>query len=248
MAADITLEEFWDTAPTAEAAFDPAVLSALPEPARRWLGHAIAPGTPLARAVRIRMHGRIKLESWLPFRAEQVIRWDRGMIWQARTRMSFLPIRGSDRLIDGVGSMRWRMLGWIPVMNADGPDVTLSAAGRIKAESIWLPSVLLGPGVEWRADGSSTAFARFAYAGDDEEVRYDVGSDGRLAAVSLRRWGDPDDTGPRRESFGGRIGEERTFGGFTIASSMHVGWYFGLERFETEGAFFSATLDDVEYR
>ncbi|MBO0732356.1 MAG: hypothetical protein J2P57_24050, partial [Acidimicrobiaceae bacterium] len=29
--------------------FDPAMTELLPEPARRWLTHVIAPGTPLAR-------------------------------------------------------------------------------------------------------------------------------------------------------------------------------------------------------
>ena len=34
---------------TAAAAFDPDTVFALPEPARRWLLHSIAPGTPLLR-------------------------------------------------------------------------------------------------------------------------------------------------------------------------------------------------------
>jgi hypothetical protein len=38
------------TAATAAAeAFDPTATMGLPEPARRWLSHAIAPGTPLWR-------------------------------------------------------------------------------------------------------------------------------------------------------------------------------------------------------
>jgi len=33
------------------------------------------------------MHAQIKLGGWHPFVADQVISWDRGMIWQARIRM-----------------------------------------------------------------------------------------------------------------------------------------------------------------
>jgi hypothetical protein len=33
------------------------------------------------------MHGEIKLGRWWPFRAEEVIRWDRGMVWHAVVRM-----------------------------------------------------------------------------------------------------------------------------------------------------------------
>ena len=39
------------TAATTAETFDPAAITGLPEPARRWLGHAIAPGTPLWSSV-----------------------------------------------------------------------------------------------------------------------------------------------------------------------------------------------------
>src|SRR5688572_4648126 len=56
--------------------FDPAMVDGLPEPAQRYLRHAIAPGTPLARSVRLTMHGTLRLSPGggaLPMRAEQVL-------------------------------------------------------------------------------------------------------------------------------------------------------------------------------
>ena len=41
--------------------FDPAATMGLPEPAQRWLSHAIAPGTPLWGSVELTMRGQIKL-------------------------------------------------------------------------------------------------------------------------------------------------------------------------------------------
>ena len=76
-------------------------MSAFPEGVRLYLEHAIAAGTPLASAVRLRMHGQIKLKSWCPFSAEQVIRWERGTIWRAVVWKSGLPIRGGDVFVDG---------------------------------------------------------------------------------------------------------------------------------------------------
>ncbi len=98
-----SLDELWDFASTDEHRFDGVDLRRLPKVAQRYLEHSIAPGTPLASAVRLRMHGEIKLKSWHPFSAEQVIRWDRGMIWRASVRMHGIPIRGSDALVDCVG-------------------------------------------------------------------------------------------------------------------------------------------------
>lgn len=50
-------------------AFTDAELAALPEPARRHLAQAIAPGTPLALSARLRMRGSIRVGRWLAFRA-----------------------------------------------------------------------------------------------------------------------------------------------------------------------------------
>ena len=94
------------TATTAET-FDPAAIMELPEPARRWLGHAIAPGTPLWSSVELTMHGQIKLGRWRPFTARQVLTPPDGYLWAARTRLAGLPVTGYDRLASGGGEMRW---------------------------------------------------------------------------------------------------------------------------------------------
>jgi hypothetical protein len=139
---EISLDDLWNSAPAGDTAFDPAKLIALPEPARRYLAHAIAPGTPLASAVRLRMHGEIKIKRWYPFTAEQVISWSRGFIWRAEARMGALTIRGSDRYVDGQGAMRWKLFGLVPFITASGPDITRSAAGRVNMECAWVPPVL----------------------------------------------------------------------------------------------------------
>ena len=158
-----SIEDLWSLAPGGGPP-RPADLSHLPEAARRYLAHAIAPGTPLATAVRLTMHGEIKLRQWMPFQAEQVIHAERGMIWKARVGSGLGQIRGSDRLVDGHGAMNWRILGMIPVVRGSGPDISRAGAGRVAAEMIWLPSALLlagrvlerlssfpGPGVSPRA-------------------------------------------------------------------------------------------------
>ncbi len=43
------------------------LLADLPEAAHRYLENAIAPETRPASAVRLRMHGEIRLKRWCPF-------------------------------------------------------------------------------------------------------------------------------------------------------------------------------------
>ena len=147
--------------PASPERFGPAELDGLPEPVRRHLAQAIAPGTPLATAARLRMRGAIKVGRWLPFRARQVLNPHHGFVWTARAAGL---IAGSDRYLDGAGAMDWKLAGLVTVAAGDGPDVSRSAAGRAGAEGVWLPTALLPRfGVRWSApaDDQVTAPSRW---------------------------------------------------------------------------------------
>ena len=248
---DRKFEELWDQTPSmCPAHFDPVQIADLPEPARRYLAHAIRPGARIANAVRLDMHGEIRLkDTWCPFKAEQVIRWQRGFVWRARVTMKGLPVSGSDRWIDGEGSMRWKLFGLLPIVTADGPDISRAALGRIQLESIWLPTVLLGVAVNWSASDSAHVGVDLRLAGHAAHVDLCVDPGGTLRTARIARWGDLDQKGAFREyPFGGLVSEEAAFDGITIPTVLRVGWHFGSERFETEGEFFRATVDHAEFR
>ena len=241
------LETFFDDAPHSDHCFDPADIAHLPLPAQRYLTHAIAPKAPLAAAVRLRMHGSIRIKRWHPFIAEQVIVRDRGMVWRAKVKLAGTTIRGFDAYVDGVGTMQWKWCGVFPLVQASGPDVSRSAAGRLAGESIWLPSLLCGERVEWNAQGDDVAQAHFKVGGYEEDVALTLSS-GSLQSLALRRWGNPDGGEFREVAFGAAVDQEATFDGYTIPARIRAGWYFGTDRFESEGKFFQATIDSAVYR
>jgi hypothetical protein len=84
--------------------------------------------------------------------------------------------------------------------------------------------------------------------GHPVSLNLSVGERGELSAISLARWGNPDGGGFRAVEFGGFSEGESTFDGFTIPSRIRVGWYFGSDRFYSEGEFFRVTIDRAEYR
>lgn len=254
----MNFEELWRTTPSPGRPFAPGDAAALPPAARRYLEHAIAPATPLAAAVRLRMRGEIRLRQWLPFRAEEVIAWGRGMIWRASVSMHGLPLRGADQWLGseggeagegraGAGAMHWRLFGIVPVIRAAGADITRSAAGRVNSEVVWLPSALVSMPARWtEADG--VLHARFTAHGEPADLALAIAPDGRLQSLALERWGNPDGAGWRSVSFGATFEAERTFAGYTIPSRLRAGWYFGSERFAAEGEFFRAELTAAEFR
>ena len=93
------------TAGIAAETFDEAAIVGLPEPARRWLGHAIAPGTPLWSSVELTMHGQIKLGRWRSFTARQALAPPDGYLWTATARVAGLPVTGYDWLGSGAGEI-----------------------------------------------------------------------------------------------------------------------------------------------
>ena len=168
----------WDaaSAPIAEPQpFDSSMCEGLPVPVRRWLAHAISDGAPLRGTGRISMHGEIKIGSWRPFEATQVLAPTVGFVWAAVTRLGPLRIKGFDRYFRGNGEMRWRAARFIPVLSRSGPDISHSAAGRLAGEVMLIPTGALSPGITWCPVDDDTATAVVPVAGAPNAQRYDRG-------------------------------------------------------------------------
>jgi hypothetical protein len=238
--------------PAGQARFDPQSLAALPEPAQRYLRHAIAPGTPLASSVVARMEGRIGLEPGgdkLPFRAEQVLATPRGLIWKASVGDGVMRISGDDRYTNGEGAMRWYLWQIIPMLSAAGPDVSRSAAGRVAMEAVaLLPSALVPEtGALWQAVNENAARVRVRVGAEESSILVAVGPDGRLERIEMMRWDS--------EGADGRPGYvlwvvealdgEQGFGGYTLPKRLRVTTRAGTPRADS---FFEATITAADFR
>jgi hypothetical protein len=231
----------------APGVFSPAVVDGLPEPVRRWLTHAVADGTPLARTVRLRTHGEIFLGRWAGFEADQRLSVGGGLVWAATARPFGLPIRGFDRWTHGTGEMRWRLFGAIPMASAGGEDVARSAAGRHAGELlVALPTAALSPEVRWRSLDGDRAVATVAGAGGTHEVTVTVGGDGALTEVVMRRWG-PLGRGAYGElPFGATLHGEVSGGGMRVPRRITAGYHYGTDRW-AEGQFIRWTVDGLQF-
>lgn len=215
--------------------FAPEMVADLPEPVRRYFLHAIQPGTPLARAVRLAMSGEIRLgpeQAWLPFRASQVLAPPTGFVWQASAGQGLMRFAGADTYAHGRGRVTFRLWDLIPVARAGGPDVSRSARGRLAIESIWQPASLLPHrGVRWTAVDEQTARAMITIDGEAIPLTVTVAPDGRLLSIHSERWGNlTADSRYGPIPFGADFVEEATFGGYTVPSRLCVRWWYGTGR------------------
>ena len=237
-------ERAWATlasAPIVEpGGFDPSTLVGLPPPAQRLLRRALPTGTALSSAVELSMEGRIRLGGrWLAFTADQLIRAGVGSVWSPVVGGRLVRFVGADLLTDADARMEFRLLGLLPVVRADGPDVRRSAQGRLAGETaVWLPQALTPQlGARWTPVDDQRAIVTLDAAGHDVDMEVVVDDDGQLRRLGLDRW-NSSATPPRFEPFGATI--ESTFtasNGVRIAGSGTVGWDFGTDA-EADGVFF----------
>jgi len=213
---------------TSDETFSPDMVDGLPAPARRYLLHAVAPGTRLARRVEIRMTGTFKVQEgkpWPPLKASQIITPGRGFVWTARVAMNGpLFVEAVDHYYKGEGRTRVMLMGLVPIVNASGPDVAESAAGRLLAESVLIPSAfLLENGARWEQVDDSRARAVLSADGIEGEMTLTVDEQGRLVEAAIPRY-NVEEKGP--VPFRVFVEQERAFEGYTIPSSVRGGWFF----------------------
>lgn len=217
--------------------------AALPVPARRWLEHAVAPNTRPFRKVLLRMHGEIRIGSWHRMTATQIIVPSEGFIWAATTSVAGLPVRGFDRYRSPRhGKMSWRLLGRLPIVHDDSEDIARSAAGRLAAESIFVPTAFAS--ADWTEATADSVVMRRQIDGYTDDVTLRVGGDGSLLALTMKRWGRPPGRAIGEHDFCARILQEDTFSGITIPSRVAVGWPTESD----DGDFFRATITAAEFR
>ena len=230
------------------APFELAATAGLPDPVRRWLAHAIAPGTLLLTSAELTTHGFIKLGPWRTYAAVQRLSPARGFVWTATTSLGGLPVTGFDRYTRRGGQMRWRVLGRIPVNSAESDDITRSAAARLAGELlIAAPAAALSKRVSWQPVDADRATARIRVDAGFHEVTLTVAADGALTSMVMPRWGAGADGSFTERMFGAEFSDEATFAGFTVPSTVVAGWDQGTDGWE-EGQFIRYTVDDGHYR
>jgi hypothetical protein len=251
---DREIDRLWETlrVKPGTAEFDPESVADLPEPAKRYLRHAIAPGTRLAHSVVVAMQGRIGLTPGadkLPFQANQILATPNGFIWRATVGEGTKQITGSDRYVNGEGAMLWFIGYVIPLVRASGVDVTRSAAGRAALEApLMLPSALLpDAGARWEAIDAHSARVHLQVGSEQLALVIAVAPDGRLQRVEMPRWDSEGMDGKPGYVLwvGDQLTEERTFGGYTIPVRMRATKRAGTPQAD---AFFEAEITSALYQ
>ena len=238
--------------PAATALYDPAMVADLPEIARRYLNHAIAPGTPLSSTVELRMHGEFLLgdnakPQSFAMTAHQLLAAPAEYIWNVEMRAGPMLISGSDGLHDAHAWMRMWLFQAIPLVQVAATEgLDRSALARPALEAIWAPAALLpAHGARWVELAPDKAQVSLGEGDRQIDIVLTIDETGRVVDVVASRWSDANPQHVfRYQPFGGTVEAEATFGGYTIPSLVHVGNHFGTASYF---AFFHARITAADY-
>jgi hypothetical protein len=233
--------------------FDPAMVQALPEAARRYFLFTIAPGTPLHTVSEIRMHGEIGLGSrerpnYMPMRARQILAPPYGFVWRLEAAAGIRRMSGSDGMVEGRSWTRF-WFDWLMPVRAGGNDDHLRASfGRVVAEAVfWAPASLLpGNEVRW-TNGEKYGRARAIVTRGSlvQELEIEIAEDGHPLWVKIPRWSNANpEKRWRLQPFGGTLSEFRNFDGFTLPTRVDGGNYFDTQDYFP---FFRAHVECIRF-
>ncbi|MBW6390063.1 DUF6544 family protein [Billgrantia antri] len=242
-------------APSTVEEFDPAMVEALPEAARRYFLYTIAPGTPLHVVSEIRMSGEIGLGTkgapgYRPMQARQILAPPHGFIWHLeRAGAGLMQMSGSDGMANGRSWTRFWLNGTLPVARAGGDDNHLRASfGRAVAEAaFWAPAALLPQhGVHWEEAGEpNLARAIITHGTLEQAIEIAVAENGQPRWVKFQRWSNANPEKEwRLQPFGGYLDDFQNFEGFTLPTRVDGGNHFGTEAYFP---FFRARVEEVRF-
>ncbi|MGB5591596.1 MAG: DUF6544 family protein [Gammaproteobacteria bacterium] len=229
-------------------------LALLPEPAARYLRHALPADGHLARTVDLYLVGRIRPQpqaEWIGFEAHERICPGRGFISEARLQgLGPFSVEGADYLLGEDAGSEYFLGGLLGLVKISDQDLRRSAEGRLLLASIWLPcSLLPESGARWRPGDATHATAVVPAADSSAALNFTIRDSGMLAEVAMMRHVDPTQSaqtmGPARRSPFSIVAEsESCWDGFTIPSRFTASWDHGTE---TPFPFLQARLESARF-
>jgi len=219
----------------------------LPQPVQRFLKYSGVIGTPRITQAIIEQTGFFKTapdKPWTPFTATQVYNIPEASFeWKVRMKMAPLMIvKGTDALKDGCGSMKIKLFGFIPLVNARGPEFDQGAMTRYLGETIWFPQAFLDDHIRWEAIDSVSAKAIFTIAEKSVEGIFHFDVLGPVTSFTCDRYASE---GKELVLTPWRcpVDEYKAFNGIQIAAKARAIW----DRPESEYTYIKLEITRVDY-
>ena len=216
-----TKKLFLQSKDVSEQTFRYSQLEGLPEPVQRYFKFALPDGQPYLNQVRLTHTGKFKSgvgKDWMDIKGQQYFTAQPpGFIWIGKTK----AFRAHDSYVNNKGNLSVYLLGFLRIVNSEGPSINQGELLRWLGESAWMPTNLLTDGrKQWTAIDDNTAKLTFNYNG--QEVYYIVhfGNKGQIVRMETERYMDDE----RKEKWEGHLSNYREVDGIMVPGEIEATW------------------------
>jgi len=177
--------------------------SHLPPIVQKWLANSNAIGKEMVYNVvleqDLQMLMKPEQKEWKKAKAQQYFTVDPpAFIWSVDLKMNpWLKVVGRDKFEMGQGEMTIKMLSFLSMAQVkNDAKVNQATLQRYLAETVWFPSAVLSPYIEWEPINDTTAQATMRYKGTKGSGTFHFDENGYFKKFVAMRYKDANDTMP----------------------------------------------------
>ena len=224
-----------------------AHVTGLPEPVQRYLRYAGVMNKEPVRTVRLTQRGFMRTQpnqKWMPLVAKQYDTTNPpAFLWSCTMRpFPFAWISATDRFTGGHGSMVIKLLSFITVGNAHGPEMDQGELQRYLAEMALFPTAWLSEAIEWQAIDAHSVQATLREQNVTGSVVLHINEQGQLTHITANRY---------KEEHGhyllapwmAQCDEYQEVEGMRIPTKFEITWHLASGEF----TWFRVKITEIEY-
>ena len=219
----------------------------LPEVTQRYLSYAQVVGKEAIRSVRLKQQGFMRMQpgqKLLPIVAEQYYTTTPpAFLWHGTIQpFPLASISATDRFADGHGNMSVKLLSFIPLANAHGPEMDQGELQRYLGEMVWFPTAWLSDAIEWQAIDAHSVQATMREPGVTASAVLHVNEQGQLTHVTADRY--MEEHGHYRLApWSVQVQKYQEVNGMRIPTRVEVTWHLASGEFN----WFRCQITEIEY-
>lgn len=209
----------------------------LPPVIKNWLHVIGAVGREPIRNIRLKQTGTIKLKpdqtEWTASESEQISFTDPpGFRWDVKMKMGRgIFVTGKDSFEDGLGSMRIKLGGIMPISKTLANEKTnQSSLQRYLMELAWYPTAAVGAYISWKEVDALTAIATLKYAGLTGSATFYFDEQYELLKVEAWRYKESEADAPHVLCTG-TIKRQQRVDGLMMPVEIDISWLLEEGRF-----------------
>ncbi len=195
----------------------------LPQTVQNYLRYTGIIGKEKVKTVRLKQGGDFRLKPHQDFKTMKAVQYfnvdEMEFHWQGKVNI----VTATDRFIGSKGDLTVKLLGFIRVAYAEGPEVDQGEILRFLAEGVWFPSVFVNDYIDWQSLDDRAAKATITLNDLSVSAIFYFNEKNQIERIAAKRYMEKDGSFELAD-WEIQIREYQAFNGVQIPKKSEVIW------------------------